>query len=223
VVAAGVTFTAMPLVTAFMPLLTEPVAPVVALNTAVSVVELPAVMVEAPVTKLVIAGAGTTVSVTGEVTAVPAAFVTVRVYVVVVAGETFTAVPLVMAFTPLLTVAVPPGPALNTAVSVVEFPAVMLASPAVKLVITGTGTTVTVAVEVTAVPAALVTVRVYVVVAAGVIFTAVPLVTVPTLVSIEPLPPLKTAVSVVEVPSVIVVFAAAKLVITGAATTVTVA
>jgi len=36
----------------------------------------------------------------------------------------------------------------------------------------------------------------------------------------EPVPPLNTAVSVVEVPAVIVVFAAVKLVMAGGATTV---
>jgi len=43
------------------------------------VVEVPAVIVAAPRVKLVIAGAGTTVTVVCEVTAVPAALVTVRV------------------------------------------------------------------------------------------------------------------------------------------------
>ena len=51
---------------------------------------------------------------------------------------------------------------------------------------------------------------------------AVPLVTVPTLLSTLPVPLLKTPVKVVEVPAVIVANAAEKLVITGAGTTVTV-
>ena len=58
------------------------------------------------------------------------------------------------------------------------------------------------------------------VVAAGVMVTAVLLVTVPTPLLMEPVPPLNTAVSVVEVPAVIVVFAAVKLVMAGGATTV---
>jgi hypothetical protein len=52
--------------------------------------------------------------------------------------------------------------------------------------------------------------------------TAVPLVTVPTLLSTLPVPLLKTAVKVVEVPAVIVEAAEVKLVIRGAGTTVTV-
>jgi len=49
--------------------------------------------------------------------------------------------------------------------------------------------------------------------------TGTPLVTVPTPWSTVPVPPLKTAVSVVEVPAVIVPAAGVKLVIAGAATT----
>jgi hypothetical protein len=60
------------------------------------------------------------------------------------------------------------------------------------------------------------------VVVAGVTVTAVLLDTVPTPLLMEPVPLLKTAVSVVEVPAVMVVFVAVKLVITGAATTVNV-
>jgi hypothetical protein len=60
------------------------------------------------------------------------------------------------------------------------------------------------------------------VVATGVTVTAVPLVTAPTLLSTLPAPPEKTAVRVVELPAVIVLAAAVKLVITGMGTTVTV-
>ena len=214
VVVKGVMFTAVPLVTVPTPLLTLPVP---ALNTAVSVVEVPAVILAAPATKLVATGGGTTVTVAVEVTAVPAAFVTVRVYVVAVVGPMVTAVPLITAPTLVSTEPVPP---VNTAVSVVEVPSVIVVFAATKLVITGAATTVTVTGSVAVAPAAFVTVRVYVVVAEGVMFTAVPLVTVPTPLLTLPVPPLNTAVSVVEVPAVIVAFAATKLVATGGATTV---
>jgi hypothetical protein len=49
---------------------------------------------------------------------------------------------------------------LKTAVRVVEVPEVMVPAADVKLVITGAGTTVTVVLDVTEVPAALVTVKV---------------------------------------------------------------
>jgi hypothetical protein len=122
---------------------------------------------------------------------------------VVADGFTVTAVPLVAVPTPPIV----PVPPLNTAVSVV--------APAVKLVITGAGTTATVAAIVTAVPVVGVTVRVYVVVAEGVTVTAVPLVTVPVTPLIIPLPPLNTAVSVVDFPAVTVAAPAEKLVIAG--------
>ncbi len=76
VVATGEMFTGVPLVTAPTPLLMLPAPP---LKTAVRVVVFPETIVEAPGVKLVIAGAGTTVTVTGLVTAAPAVFVTVRV------------------------------------------------------------------------------------------------------------------------------------------------
>jgi hypothetical protein len=57
-------------------LLTLPVPPV---KTDVSVVEVPAVMVAAAGVKLVIAGAGITVTVVWDVTEAPAALVTVSV------------------------------------------------------------------------------------------------------------------------------------------------
>ena len=72
-------------------------------------------------------------------------------------GEIFTGDPLVTAPTPLFTEAVPP---VNTAVSVVGFPEMIVADPGPKLVITGGATTVTVAVAVVVAPRLLVTVRV---------------------------------------------------------------
>src|SRR5215471_2223138 len=83
--------------------------------------------------------------------------------------------------TPLLTGMAPgliePVPFEKTAVRAVEAPAEICAAPAVKLVMTGGGTTDTLACAVTKVPAPLVTVSVYVVVAAGVTLTGTPLVT----------------------------------------------
>jgi len=76
---------------------------------------------------------------------------------VVLAGVTVTAVPLVTAPTPGLTVPVPPE---KTPVRVVEFPEVIVAAPAAKLVIVGGGTTVTVTEAETDVPALFVTVNV---------------------------------------------------------------
>jgi hypothetical protein len=75
---------------------------------------------------------------------------------VVVAGVTVTGVPLTTAPMPLLIVPVPPE---KTAFRVVEFPAVIVLAPAVKLLIAAAGTTVTVAVADTE-PALLVTVNV---------------------------------------------------------------
>jgi hypothetical protein len=62
--------------------------------------------------------------------------VTVRVYVVVEAGLTLTAVPLVAARLPRV---ITPVPLENTPVRLVLPPAVMVAEPAVKLVIVGAG------------------------------------------------------------------------------------
>ena len=73
---AGETETNVPLVTAPTPLFTLPVPFV---KTAVRVVEAPAVMGEAEVTKLVMTGAATTVTVTCLVAVAPAVFVTVNV------------------------------------------------------------------------------------------------------------------------------------------------
>ena len=72
-------------------------------------------------------------------TETPAVFVTVSVYVVVAVGVTVTALPLVTAPTPPLTL---PVPLLNTGVSVVEVPAVIVAAAEVKLLIAGAGKTV---------------------------------------------------------------------------------
>jgi hypothetical protein len=75
----------------------------------------------------------------------------------VVEGVIFTGVPLVTGPTPLFTEPVPP---LNVAVSVVEFPTVIVEEPALKLVIAGGGTTVTVACAVMDAPSEFVTVSV---------------------------------------------------------------
>lgn len=76
VVDIGEILTGVPLVTAPTPL---SMLPVPLANTAVKVVELPETIVEAPGVKLVIDGAGTTVTVACFVTVPPAVFVTVRV------------------------------------------------------------------------------------------------------------------------------------------------
>src|SRR5438270_12577043 len=88
---------------------------------------------------------------------------------------------------------------------------------------TGAGTTVTVTIDVTIAPAPFVTVSVYVVVEAGVIVFGVPDVTAPTPLSTLPLPLENTAVSVVDVPAVMVLCAAVNEVMLGGGTTVTVA
>ena len=74
----GEILTGVPLVTAIAPGLIVPVPPA---NTAVNVVEFPVTIVAAPGVKLVIAGAGTTVTVAVKVVVagVVAAFVTVSV------------------------------------------------------------------------------------------------------------------------------------------------
>src|SRR5882757_5089826 len=79
-----------------------------------------------------------TVTLVIAVTDVPAALVTVKVYVAVEVGVTFVAAPLVTTPTPLSTA---PFPLLNTGISVVEPPKTMVSDPAVKLVIAGAGTT----------------------------------------------------------------------------------
>lgn len=108
---------------------------------------------------LVMVGGAFTVTFVVAVTVagVVAALVTVRVYVVVTVGEMFADVPLVTGPTPRSTL---PVPLPNTAVNVVEFPETIVAEPGVKLVITGAGTTVTVACFVAVAPAVFVTVKV---------------------------------------------------------------
>ena len=76
---------------------------------------------------------------------------------VVAAGVTLTGVPLVAGRLPGVMTPVPP---VKTAVRFELCPAVIVAGFAVKLEMIGAGTTVTVAVIVTAVPTELVTVRV---------------------------------------------------------------
>jgi hypothetical protein len=76
VVLDGVTWTALPLVAEPTLLSIEPLPPE---NTPVSVVDFPGVTADAPAVKLVIVGAGTTVTVTVAVIEVPALFVTVSV------------------------------------------------------------------------------------------------------------------------------------------------
>ncbi len=76
---------------------------------------------------------------------------------VVAAGDTLTATPLVTEIAPGL---MTPEPLENTGAREVEVPEEIVVAPAVKLVITGAGTTVTVVCAVTKVPAAVVTVSV---------------------------------------------------------------
>jgi len=112
-------------------------------------VKLPATLtVNDVVLLLVMVGAEFTVTVAVDVrvAGVLAVFVTVSVYVVVVVGEMVTGVPLVTGPTPWSTL---PVPLLNTAVSVVEFPEVIVDDAGVKLVSTGAATTFTVVCDVT--------------------------------------------------------------------------
>lgn len=135
-------------------------------------------------------------------------------------GLTFRFTPLVTAPTPLSMLPVPP---LNVKERVAVPPFAMLAGVAVKLAMLGAGTTVTVVVAVTVPPAALATVRTKLVVVIRVpVLTATPEVTTPMPLSTPPVPPEKTAISVVLVPAVMVGCAAVKLVITGTAKTCTV-
>jgi hypothetical protein len=108
--------------------------------------------------KLVIVGGGTTVTVTVWVTAVPLVGVTVRVYVVVAAGLTLTAVPLVTGRLPGV---ITPVPLTKSANRLELEPAPICAGVATKLVIAGAvALYVTVVIMVTAVPMGFVTVRV---------------------------------------------------------------
>jgi hypothetical protein len=105
----------------------------------------------------------------------------------------------------------------NVAVSVADVPVVIVPGEAVKLVTVGAGTTVTVADCVDTPPAALVTVRVYVVVPVGVTVTGVPLTTAILPGEITPVPPVKLAVSEEVDPAVMVDGEAVNAVIDGSA------
>ena len=99
-----------------------------------------------------------TVTVASVVAAtVPTGGVTVNVYVVLAVGVTMTGVPLVTAMFPGVIMPVPP---VNAAVRLELLPEATVEGLAEKLEITGTGSTVTVAVAVTAVPLEGVTVSV---------------------------------------------------------------
>jgi hypothetical protein len=86
-----------------------------------------------------------TVTVTLRLSVVPAAFVTVSVYVVVVDGDTDAPTPLDTAISPGVTT---PVPLVKTASRVVALPVRMVLGDAANEVMTGRGTTVTVAVSV---------------------------------------------------------------------------
>jgi hypothetical protein len=131
---------------------------------------------------------------------------------VVFVGLTLTGVPLVTEMLPGAITAVPP---LNTAVRLELEPASMVDWPALKLVIVGTGSTVTVDICVAVSPPELVTVSVYAVVVVGLTLTAVPLVTERFPGVITPVPPLKTAVRLELEPASMVDWLALKLVILG--------
>lgn len=158
-VVAGLTLTATPLVAVILPGVMTAVPPA---KTAVSESDCPASMMGEAGTKLVIdGGGGLTVTVALAVTETEALLVTVSVYLVVVAGLTEKATPLLMGIDPTVPPVMTPAPPANTPVSVVLLPCVMVGEAATKLAMVGGGmVTVTVAVEVIAVPAPLVTVRV---------------------------------------------------------------
>ena len=83
-----------------------------------------------------VGAAGFTVTVAVWVAAAPAAFVTVREYIVVTGGVTLTVCPLVTAMFPG---AMTPVPLAKTAVKLEELPVVIAAGLAVKLVMAGAG------------------------------------------------------------------------------------
>src|SRR5439155_7462253 len=117
---------------------------------------------------------------------------------------------------PLVTDPIPlsmdPVPPEKTAVSVVLVPEVIGDLAAVKLVMVGAATTSTVSVFVALAPAALVAVNVYTALALKLpVEIGVPLVTDPIPLSMDPVPPEKTAVRVVLVPEVIGDLAAVNL------------
>lgn len=167
-----------------------------------------------------IVGDPVTATDTGAVTLVPAALVTVSVYVVDAVSAPVEAVtPLVTAPMPWLMVAVPPA---KTAVRIAPLPLVTVACAVVKLVMDGAATTVTGTVAVTLVPAVLVTVSVNVVDAVSApVETDPPLITVPRPWSIVAVPPVNVAARFVVDPLVIVGCVALNPVMLGAATTAT--
>jgi hypothetical protein len=83
-----------------------------------------------------VGAAGFTVTVAVWVAAAPAAFVTVREYIVVTGGVTLTVCPLVTSMFPG---AMTPVPLAKTAVKLEELPVVIAAGLAVKLVMAGAG------------------------------------------------------------------------------------
>jgi len=135
VVAAGVTLS-VPLIAS------APVQPPLAVQDVAFVLD--QVRVELPPEEMVVGladsvtvgAAGFTVTVAVWVAAAPAAFVTVREYIVVTGGVTLTVCPLVTAMFPG---AMTPVPLAKTAVKLEELPVVIAAGLAVKLVMAGAG------------------------------------------------------------------------------------
>ena len=106
-------------------------------KTAVALMTSPGEKIFEGKSKLLITGPTNTVTVAVVVAVTPTLLVTVRVYAVVVVGETVIAVPEV---TEVLPGVIRPIPLLKTGVRVVEVPAVILAAPAVSEVAIGPGT-----------------------------------------------------------------------------------
>ena len=135
VVAAGVTLS-VPLIAS------APVQPPLAVQDVAFVLD--QVRVELPPEEMAVGladsvtvgAAGFTVTVAVWVAAAPAAFVTVREYIVVTGGVTLTVCPLVTAMFPG---AMTPVPLAKTAVKLEELPVVIAAGLAVKLVMAGAG------------------------------------------------------------------------------------
>ena len=131
-VSEGVTDTGVFEVTLPIPLSMLPVPSVV--KTAVKSILLPTMMVDDAVLKLSMMPA-TTVTVTNDVTAIlPALLVTVKLYVVVVAGLTDIAAPEVTSPIPLLITPVPPT---NSTVRLTLLPTAMVVDAALKLEMPG--------------------------------------------------------------------------------------
>jgi len=158
---------------------------------------------------------GTMFTVVVAVTALPTVGVTVSVYVVFTLGLTGTGVPLVAGLLKPPGAVITPVPPVKFAVNCVLDPELIGLGLAVKLVIVGAGTTVTMAVAVTADPLAGVTVSVYVVVVPGFTLAPTPLVTDMFPGVITPVPPEKTAVNVELCPAPMVDGFAPKLVMVG--------